>query len=68
MTLEFNGPGGRDQGLTVLEISHDLAEVCRYATTVLCLGHEHVQMGPLREILTLDSLNKVYGAPVFQSQ
>lgn len=54
----------RDQGLTVLEISHDLAEVCRCATTVLCLGHEHVRVGAPQEIMTPDLLNKIYGAPV----
>jgi zinc transport system ATP-binding protein len=54
----------RDQALTVLEISHDLAEVCQFATMVLCLGHEHVCVGPPREILTPDLLNKLYKAPL----
>jgi zinc transport system ATP-binding protein len=54
----------RDEMLTVLQISHDLAEVCQCATTVLCLSREHTQMGPPSEILTQDLLNKVYGVPV----
>jgi zinc transport system ATP-binding protein len=53
----------RQRELTVLEISHDLAEVCQYATRVLLLGHEFVQMGPPQEILTPDLLNQIYMAP-----
>jgi len=53
-----------EKGLTVLQISHDLAEVCRCATTVLCLGREHIRIGPPREVLTPDLLQKIYGAPV----
>jgi zinc transport system ATP-binding protein len=54
----------KEQGLTILQISHDLSVVHRYATTVLCLGHDRVWIGPPREILTPDLLNEVYGAPV----
>jgi zinc transport system ATP-binding protein len=54
----------RDERLTVLQISHDLAEVCQCATTVLCLSPEHTQMGPPSEILTQDLLHKIYGVPV----
>jgi zinc transport system ATP-binding protein len=54
----------RDEGLTVLQISHDLAEVCQCATEVLCLSPEHTQMGAPAEILTPDLLNRIYGVPV----
>jgi zinc transport system ATP-binding protein len=54
----------RDERLTVLQISHDLAEVCQIATAVLCLSPEHTQMGPPAEILTRDLLKKIYGVPV----
>jgi zinc transport system ATP-binding protein len=54
----------RDEGLTVLEISHDLAEVCRCATMVLCLNREHIHIGPPQEILTPDLLNRLYDRPV----
>jgi zinc transport system ATP-binding protein len=54
----------RDEMLTVMQISHDLAEVCQCATTVLCLSREHTQMGSPSEILTQELLNKIYGVPV----
>jgi zinc transport system ATP-binding protein len=54
----------RERGLTVLLISHELSIVYRYATTVLCLGHGNVCVGPPKTILTPDLLQQVYGAPV----
>jgi zinc transport system ATP-binding protein len=54
----------QNEGLTVLQISHDLNEVCQCATSVLCLSREHTQMGPPSEILRQDLLNKIYGVPV----
>jgi zinc transport system ATP-binding protein len=54
----------RDQGLTVLLVSHDLSIACRYATAVLCLGRDQVFFGPARDILTPDLLHEVYGTPV----
>jgi zinc transport system ATP-binding protein len=54
----------REQGLTILFISHELSVVYRYATNVLCLGRERVCVGPPREILTPDLLHELYGAPV----
>lgn len=54
----------RDEGLTLLQISHDLAEVRQFATAVLCLSPGHTQMGHPHEILTPSLLNKVYSIPV----
>jgi zinc transport system ATP-binding protein len=54
----------REEGLTVLQISHDLTEVTQRATTVLVLSREHIQMGPPGEVLTQDLLNRIYGVPV----
>jgi zinc transport system ATP-binding protein len=54
----------REETLTVLQISHDLAEVCQCATAVLCLSPEHTQMGAPGEILRQDLLSKVFGVPV----
>lgn len=53
-----------ERGLTVLLISHELSIVYRYATTVLCLGHGNVCVGPPKTILTPELLQQVYGAPV----
>ena len=51
----------KEEHLTVLEISHDLAEVCRCATTVLCLGHNnHIHIGSPNEILTTELLDKLF--------
>jgi zinc transport system ATP-binding protein len=53
-----------ERGLTVLLISHELSIVYRYATTVLCLGHGSVCLGPPQTILTPERLQQVYGTPV----
>jgi zinc transport system ATP-binding protein len=54
----------RDQGLTVLFISHELSVVSRYANNVLCLSRERVCIGPPRAVLTPDLLQELYGAPM----
>ena len=54
----------RDQGLTVLLISHDLTVVYQYATDVLCLSRSQMYFGPPRDILTPDLLHEIYGTPV----
>lgn len=51
----------RDQGLTVLFISHELSVVYRYATNVLCLSRKRACMGPPRSVLTPDLLHDMYG-------
>jgi zinc transport system ATP-binding protein len=53
-----------ERGLTTLLISHELSVVDRYATSVLCLAHDRVWIGPPRDVLTEDVLGDVYGAPV----
>lgn len=47
--------------LTVLVVSHDLSVVYRYATSVLCVNHQLVCHGLPREVLTADTLGKLYG-------
>lgn len=51
-------------GMTVLQISHDLSVVFRYATHVLCLARARAWFGSPRTILTPERLRQVYGAPV----
>ncbi len=53
-----------ERGLTVLLISHDLSVVYRYATRVLCLGEDHVCVGPPNEVLAPAMLERLYGEPV----
>lgn len=52
----------RDQGLSVLFISHELNIVHKYATNVLCLSRDTSCVGPPMTILTPDRLHEVYGA------
>jgi zinc transport system ATP-binding protein len=54
----------RDQGLTVLFISHELSVVYRYATDVLCLNRYRACFGPPRKILTPELLQEVYGTSI----
>jgi zinc transport system ATP-binding protein len=54
----------RERGVTVLSISHDLTIVHRYATRVLCLSRAHQCFGTPAEVLTPETLSRIYGAPV----
>src|SRR6266480_108828 len=47
--------------LAVITVSHDLSFVYRYATRVLCLNKRSVCMGPPREALSSEVLEKLYG-------
>jgi zinc transport system ATP-binding protein len=53
----------REEGLTLLLISHELSLVYRYADNVLCLSRWRTCFGPPLEILTPERLQEVYGAP-----
>lgn len=54
----------REQGLTLLLISHELNLVYRHASAVLCLSRRRTFMGPPVEILTPERLEEVYGTPM----
>jgi zinc transport system ATP-binding protein len=54
----------REHDLTVLQISHELSVVNRYATLVVCLGRDRVCVGKPREILTPELLQELYGTPI----
>jgi zinc transport system ATP-binding protein len=53
----------RNEGMTILLVSHDLSVVYRNANMVLCLSKETPCMGPPQEILTPATLEQLYGAP-----
>jgi zinc transport system ATP-binding protein len=53
----------RDKGMTVILVSHDLSVVYRYADMVLCLSKGTPCMGPPREVLTPETLERLYAAP-----
>lgn len=54
----------REDGLTVVVISHDLSVVYRYASNVLCLGRGRGCFGTPKTVLTPAMLEELYGAPV----
>lgn len=54
----------RERDMTVLLVSHDLSVVYQFATKVLCLSKANPCFGPPREILTPETLEAVYSAPV----
>lgn len=47
--------------LTMLLVTHDLNVVYRYSNYVICLNKQTVCAGPPREVLTPESLYKLYG-------
>jgi zinc transport system ATP-binding protein len=55
----------REENLTLIFISHELSLVYRMAGLVLCLGRRGANcFGPPRQILTPDTLESTYGAPM----
>jgi zinc transport system ATP-binding protein len=61
---ELVGRLRREQGLTVLFISHEISVVYRYATNVLCLSRGRACLGPPRAVLTPDLLTEMYGSDI----
>ncbi len=53
----------REEGLTLLIISHELTLVYRNADNVLCLSRRRAWLGPPVSILTPERLQEAYGAP-----
>ncbi len=53
-----------EERFTLLLISHELSVVYRYATNVLCLSRERPCFGVPEEILTPETIEQVYGAPL----
>lgn len=55
----------QEEHLTLIFISHELSLVYRMAGLVLCLGRRGVScFGPPRQILTPETLERTYGAPM----
>jgi zinc transport system ATP-binding protein len=54
----------KEDGLTILLISHELSVVYRYSDNVLCMSRSHYYFGPPVEVLTPERLQEIYGAPV----
>jgi zinc transport system ATP-binding protein len=54
----------KDTDLTVLLVTHDLSVVYKFSTEVICLNRHPICYGSPREVLTPDSLQKLYGGEV----
>ena len=54
--------GERD--LTILLVTHDLSVVYKFSTDVICLNRQPICYGPPQEVLTPESLQRLYGGEV----
>jgi len=54
----------RERQLTLFLVSHDLSVVYQFATNVLCLSKSTACYGPPRKILTPETLEALYSAPL----
>ncbi len=58
----------RERNLTMLVVTHDLAVVYELSSMVLCLNRQPICHGRPVEVLTPDTLKKMYGADVMYHQ
>jgi ABC-type cobalamin/Fe3+-siderophores transport system ATPase subunit len=54
----------RDEGLTVVFVSHQLNEVANYVDRLLVIDEGRYEWGPVEEVLTADHLRRIYQVPV----
>jgi zinc/manganese transport system ATP-binding protein len=54
----------REQGMTVLLVTHDVNPLLPVLDRVLYVAHGQALIGPPAEIITTESLTRLYGAPV----
>ena len=54
----------KERGLTILLVTHDLSVVYKFSTDVICLNRYPICYGSPREVLTPESLQKLYGGGV----
>jgi len=53
-----------ERELTILLVTHDLSVVYKFSTDVICLNKQPICYGPPQEVLTPESLQKLYGGEV----
>jgi zinc transport system ATP-binding protein len=53
-----------ERDLTILLVTHDLSVVYKFSTDVICLNRQPICFGPPREVLTPESLQKLYSGEV----
>jgi zinc transport system ATP-binding protein len=54
----------KERDLTILLVTHDLSVVYKFSTDVICLNRQAICFGPPQEVLTPESLRKLYGGEV----
>jgi len=53
-----------ERDLTILLVTHDLSVVYKFSTDVICLNRQPICYGPPQEVLTPESLQRLYGGEV----
>lgn len=53
-----------ERELTILLVTHDLSVVYKFSSGVICLNKQPICYGRPKEVLTLESLQKLYGGEV----
>ena len=53
-----------ERDLTILLVTHDLSVVYKFSTDVICLNRQRICFGPPQEVLTPESLRKLYSGEV----
>lgn len=54
----------REEGLTIIMVTHDLNVVYEYADRVICLNKKLIGVGKPDEVITSASISKLYGSDV----
>jgi zinc/manganese transport system ATP-binding protein len=54
----------RQQGVTVLLVAHDVNPLLTYLDRVVYFGAGHAAVGAPREVITADTLSRLYGVPI----
>jgi zinc/manganese transport system ATP-binding protein len=54
----------RQQGVSVLLVAHDVNPLLTYLDRVVYFGAGHAAVGTPREVITADTLSRLYGVPV----
>jgi len=61
--LEALAAINRDEGVTVLFVTHDLDIASQYASHVALFHDGHVAVGPREEAMQVENLERIFGAP-----
>jgi zinc/manganese transport system ATP-binding protein len=54
----------RSQGVAVMLVAHDVNPILPYLDQVIYLAHGGALMGPPSEVITADTLSRLYGTPI----